>query len=85
MIGVLVSIYDVKAETYTAPRSETTVELARRNFGDAVNDARDGNALALHPEDYILFRVGSFNYDTGEIIQEEKISIANGIDVLMQK
>ena len=41
MIGVLVSIYDVKAETYTAPRSETTVELARRNFGDAAHLDRD--------------------------------------------
>jgi len=85
MESVLVAIYDSKAQTYTAPRTEKTIEVARRGFADAVNDPKKESALAIHPEDYTLFRIGTYNHETGVVTHEDKISIANGVDVLLEQ
>lgn len=81
MIQKLFVIYDVKSETYTAPRVEPSRETGLRNFADGINDAQ-GGVLFAHPEDFTLFEIGTYDLRTGDIvIHEAKVAVANGMDV----
>ena len=64
MILQVYSVFDEKAKAYMTPFFQQTNGMAQRAFSDAVND-RD-HAFCRHPDDYFLFRVGSFNDETGE-------------------
>ena len=75
----LCSILDTKSEIWSNPMAFQSIGQAMRAFGDAVNE--DGSEYGKHPEDYILFRVGTWNQQTGELnilIVEE---LAKGINV----
>lgn len=82
MSGILVSIYDAKADSYTHPSVASSDADAIRQFSILVND-REGTLLALHPEDFTLFRIGSF--DCCKIVGEDRKSLANGIDVKVKQ
>lgn len=61
------AVYDSKARCFFAPFTSQSVATARRAFAAAVNAAHDHGATMIqqHPEDFTLFRVGSFDDDTG--------------------
>lgn len=59
------SIYDTKAETYSAPFTKLTVGLAVRDFTDAANNA--DNMIGKYPHDYALFEIGTFDETSGKI------------------
>lgn len=40
----------------------------------------DGNPMASHPEDFQLYRIGSFDTDTGIVDSETPVVIASAID-----
>lgn len=65
----LFSVYDSKAEMYSAPFVERTHETARRSFLAAVRD--DKSAVGQYPHDYALFVIGSFD-DTSGVITPAK-------------
>lgn len=65
MIQKMFAVRDSKALAFLQPFFSTANGSALRALSDAVNDGK--STLAMHPEDYILYEVGSFDDQTGEI------------------
>lgn len=63
MIQQAFSIFDTAAGVYSPPFFQITKGLAIRIFTDTANDKT--NAIGLHPNDYTLFAVGTFDDNTG--------------------
>lgn len=59
------SIYDVKAAIFHPPFFVTNNAVAERTFSNVALDP--GTSVGQHPEDYILFRVGTWDDSTGRI------------------
>lgn len=79
MKGIIVTLFDSKAETYSPPTVAESNAAAIRQLGILVND-RQQTLVATHPEDFTLFRIASF--DGCEITPEpSRVALANGIDV----
>lgn len=75
------SVFDLKAETFSLPMFAITDEVAKRLFADVVA-YREGS-IGAHPEDYVLFRVGVFNSDTGAMAGTDgPISVWSGIEAM---
>ena len=82
MKSALITLYDIKSQTYTTPRAEASTGVAIRNFADAVNDSGEKTMLNQHPEDFTLFHIADFDIQTGNILLlDQKSAIANGVDV----
>lgn len=62
MILKLFCIYDSKVEVYTNPMCYKTRGESIRSFSD--NLAKGESNYALHPEDYVLFEVGTWDCTT---------------------
>lgn len=65
MILNIFSIYDSKAEAYMQPFFMKTKGEAVRAFSDLVRDPQ--SMVSKHPEDYVLFEIGSFDDQKAEI------------------
>lgn len=59
MIHQVFTVYDSKAEAYLQPFFSVSKGAAIRSFSDAINDSQ--STIGKHPEDYILFALGSFD------------------------
>lgn len=79
MKGIIVSLFDSKAETYTPPTVAESNAAAIRQFGILVNDKQQ-TLVSTHPEDFTLFKIASFD---GCVITPEpsRVALANGLDV----
>lgn len=75
----LFSVYDIKAEAFLPPWFQPNIYMAKRVFGDCVND--DDHAFGKHPNDYSLFQVGVFDDETGQI-EPSKAGLGNGTEYL---
>lgn len=67
MIYGLYSIRDIKS-TFMQVLTDHNDSTAMRGFKQACTVA--DSIMAMHPTDFALYRVGSFNVDTGEIISQ---------------
>ncbi len=76
---IMASIYDAKAEYWSAPRTFRTENDAMRSFEMAINS---NEGYGLHPEDYTLFKVGTFYEQDGIIDSAPPSVIATGILLL---
>lgn len=56
MEGILVTLYDSKAETYTNPAAVESPAAAIRQFDMLVND-KQSTMVSTHPEDFTLLRL----------------------------
>lgn len=65
MILNMFGIQDIKAGAFHPPFVADNKDVALRLIGDLV--ARDGHPYNLHPEDYSLFWIGSFDQSTGTV------------------
>lgn len=82
----LFTVRDTKSDSYGMPFCSQATGAAMRGFADEVNNDREGNVLAKHPEDFILFELGSFDERTGEItLHDAKKSLACGIDLVRKE
>lgn len=72
------TIRDAKAEIYLPPFTFRTDGEAIRAFDDSVQ--KPGTSLHDHPEDFFLYKVGSFNQDTGLIEVSSSVSLGCGVD-----
>lgn len=79
------AIYDAAAGCYRSPMHMKSAGLAIRAFTDAVN-AKD-NELSAHPEDFTLFRVGTFDDDTGEVtaFKPTPMKVMTALEVVAQR
>lgn len=73
---------DIKANAYGVPMFVASIGGAVRSFGDEINKS-DGNALALHPEDYELYHVGEYNELTAEFkfCEREQVALGSNLKV----
>lgn len=64
------SVYDKKANIYNTPFHAPTDVHAMRTFAMQVNDANKANMLHFAPDDFTLYRLGTFDDHTGEFTSE---------------
>ena len=60
------TIFDQAAKAYVSPFFMHNHAMATRTFSDQVNQT--GNQINSHPEQFILFCIGEYDDQTGEII-----------------
>jgi len=70
----LYSVRDAATETYNNIFVAPTNGAAIRQFGDLAQDEQTN--VSRHPDDFILYRVGSWDDDNGTIEPEELIKLA---------
>lgn len=76
----IVAIRDRAADVFGQPIFVANHGTAIRSFGDEINNKREGNALALHPEDYDLYSLGEFDDAEGSFEATRPTQIAVGKD-----
>ena len=72
------TIRDSKAEAYLPPFTFRTDGEAIRAFDDSVQ--KPGTALHDHPEDFFLYKVASFDQDSGRVEPMAPVSLGCGSD-----
>lgn len=72
------SIYDKKGNDYGVPFFQITAGVARRTLCDLVSDSR--SFVAAHPEDYCLYRLGSYDSLSGHIESRIPEFIADALE-----
>lgn len=65
------TIYDVIAQTFNKPFTEI-------NHGTATRSFKQSLAGAPNPEDYILYYIGTFDTENGELIAELRKEVYYG-------
>lgn len=67
------TVYDSKAKAYLPPFFMGQIGQAVRAFSDCVDNAE--HAFSKHPEDYTLFRCGTFDDVTGLFVISEALEV----------
>lgn len=81
MINEIYVTYDIKAEAYSTPMFEQNKATMLRNFTTVVN--QKNNQINAHPEDFILYKIGEYCYNTGHIKSiEPPLHMGKAIDYL---
>lgn len=62
----LFSVYDVICGEYNPPFVCKNMATAVRNMRDSLKDAKQ-SIIAMHPEDYLLVQIGTFDKNTGVV------------------
>ena len=81
MIHVVVSVFDSAAEVYGPPMLFAAAGAAVRSFSDAINGGDKSSAVAQHPDDFVMFKIGTFDDVKGEFLALEHVQIARGKDL----
>lgn len=78
------SVYAIRDNKvgFMQPFVDSNDASAMRGFGFAVNGQ---GVMSYSPADYDLFRVGSFDTDTGKLEEELPVNICSGISVIGEK
>lgn len=66
MIRPMFAIFDIKTESFLTPFILSTTNEAIRMFTDVIIDKT--NIMAQHPEDYILYELGTYDNENAEVI-----------------
>lgn len=83
----IMALYDAKAEAYMTPFFAQTVGAAMRGLSDLVNDIgpQKGEAPSLHPEDFSLWRLGTW-WDEGKIeLEQAPVQVALCINLKRER
>lgn len=72
------SVFDKKTASYGNPYPAKTDGEANRMFAAAVNTP--DIIISLHPADFALYAVGSFDDQSGEFTSQKPVHIAEGVD-----
>lgn len=79
MIYHTFTIYDIKAQNYHIPYNLKNEAIAQREFADIVNDTN--TTINKHPEDYTLFKIGTWDDQTAQFKQKKSpISLGTGVE-----
>lgn len=82
LLGVF-CIYDIKAESYLPPFTAMNDAMALRMVATAAND--ESSTFHQHAEDYSLWRIGSFDQNSGMIEPDVGNCLAKAFDLLKNK
>lgn len=77
------TVYDTKAEHYGNPVFVRTDAEARRSFEGVVHDKT--TEIGRHPEDFILYRIGTWDAENGRITPEAGTCIAKAIEFIKEQ
>ena len=80
MIVNLYAIYDRASGVYDGPLRGQTDDVVKRQFVDMC--VASDHPVSQHPEDYTLFKVGSWNDGTGELIDVVPEKLMNGAEAV---
>lgn len=72
----VLSVRDIKADSFGRPFFTTSLGEAVRSFSDEVNRAAEDNLLYKHPDDFELFHLGMFDTDDGTFESHRPVSQA---------
>ena len=73
------AIRDVRTEAFLKPMFLQNAAVLERALLDAKND--ENSTLSIHPQDYQVFKLGTYNDNTGEITAEAPTFMFNVIEV----
>lgn len=74
------SVFDVKADAFSAPFWKQTIGQAMRDFGDLANDRN--TTVGRHPEDFKLVQIGEFEDSDGRLLPSEHRSLGFAADLV---
>lgn len=76
----ILSVWDSAAAVFGMPNFVPTIGSAVRSFGDEVQrEARD-NVLNQHPEDFMLYKLGTYDDNTGLFDTGVPDLVSRGVD-----
>lgn len=82
----IISVWDRVAAVYGAPQCVASTGSAIRSFGDEVNRAAQDNQFYMHPDDFDLFHLGSFDdQDADWELFDKPKQLALGRDLKVRK
>jgi hypothetical protein len=73
------AIRDVRTEAFLKPMFLQNAAVLERALLDARND--ENSTLSMHPQDYQVFKLGTYDDNSGEIWAEEPTFMFNVIEV----
>lgn len=76
------AIKDVKADCFLTPFTSENDATASRALGGIVNDRQ--SMFGQHPEDYVVYHVGSFDQTSGQLVGEDTPRYAFSCTQLVQ-
>lgn len=79
MKTIFVAVYDKATEAYMRPWMAQSDGQAVRLFEDEMN--REDSEVGKHPEDYSLFRIGSFNDNNGALEGQEPVCLRRAHEI----
>jgi len=74
------SIFDTASGTYQKPIHSRADGEIMREFQNIVDDPK--HPVGMHPEDYSLIRLGTFDDLDGKLQNEENSTLATGLDMV---
>lgn len=78
----VMSVFDGKVGAFGTPMFTMSIGASERGFSDEVNRSDPNNTLFNHPEDFILYHLGSWNDDDGRFQENvPPVLIASGVNV----
>ena len=72
----LYTVYDVKAKIYSPPVSFDSDEAFQQYLAVLINTHGSGH-YHLYPEDFVAYKIGYWNDDTGEVLATDKVIAVN--------
>lgn len=78
MVKQICTIYDTKAQFFGAVMTFLSLAAAGRAFQDALENEQ--SEMAKHPEDYILYKVGTFDEQNGVVEASPPIEVMRGLE-----
>lgn len=75
-------VFDSKMQSFRFKFFCATDKAAEREFGDAVNNPK--SVFSQHPEDFLLYRLGSFDTVSGLLQPESPIILLGRADEYVQ-
>lgn len=77
----VIAVFDTASQLYGQPMFVAARGQAVRSFTDEVNRSAQDNPLFMHPEDWELYLLATYDDETGIFTSEGSEIIARGKDV----
>lgn len=74
------TIFDTASGAYMRPFFVNSDGQALRMFGDIASDAE--HEVGRHPEDYSLYRIGTYDDNKGQLVPEDKECLATAQEMV---
>lgn len=68
MFKIMCAVFDLKSELFHDPFCVPATGVAVRGFADEINNKEKRGDMQLHPEDFSLFEVGTYDYRVGLMV-----------------